>query len=88
MDGGGRGGAGAWRCRASRLESSPVSDIEYPSDLIELERAAWAAIQAGTLTTDQALAVHEGVVAYAAEAGLSRLDVEMGLKKAIRHAEG
>jgi hypothetical protein len=64
-----------------------VSTIDFPADLIELERSAWAAIQAGTLTTDQALAVHEAIVAFAEEAGLERLDVEMALKRAVRHPE-
>ncbi|MGW5633971.1 hypothetical protein [Streptomyces sp. NPDC003832] len=64
-----------------------MATIDFPDDLLELERSAWAAIQAGTLTVDQALAVHEGVVAFATEAGLARIDVEMGLKQAVRHPE-
>jgi hypothetical protein len=59
--------------------------IDFPPDLIELERSAWAAIQAGTLTVDTARAVHEGIAAFAKQAKLSRFDVEMGLKKAVRH---
>lgn len=62
--------------------------IDYPADLIELERTAWAAIQAGNLSLDQATAVHEATAAFAAEAGVARIDVEMGLKQAVRHAEG
>jgi hypothetical protein len=65
-----------------------VSDFDFPDDLLELERAAWAAMQAGTLTADQADAVQQRITAYASEAGLSRYDVEMALKRAVRHAEG
>jgi hypothetical protein len=61
--------------------------FDFPADLIALERAAWSAAQEGTLTADQAAAVHAGVVAFAEEAGLERLDVEMGLKKTVRHPE-
>lgn len=64
-----------------------MATIDFPADLIELERSAWAAIQAGTLTVDQAQAVQDAVTAHAAEAGLDRHDVEMGLKRAVRHAE-
>jgi hypothetical protein len=64
--------------------------IDLPPNLIALERSAWAEIQAGTLTVATAWAVHEGVAAFvqqAKEAGnpVGRLDVEMGLKKAVRH---
>jgi hypothetical protein len=64
-----------------------VSDYDFPDDLLTAEREAWAAIQAGTLTVDQADAVQAGVTAYAEAAGLSRYDVEMALKKAVRHPE-
>jgi hypothetical protein len=64
-----------------------VSDIEYPSDLVELERAAWAAIQAGTLTPEQADAAQRAVTAFATEQGLDRHKVEMGLKRIVRHTE-
>jgi hypothetical protein len=62
--------------------------IEYPSDLIELETAAWAEIQAGALTVDTALAVHQGIAAFIArdDVDATRYDVEMGLKKTVRHA--
>lgn len=63
-----------------------MADFDFPDDLLELERSAWAALQAGTLTVDQAAAVQDGVTAYATEAGLPRYDVEMALKKAVRHA--
>lgn len=62
-----------------------MADIDFPADLLELERDAWAAIQAGTLVPAQAAAVQAGVTAFAAEAGLPRYDVEMGLKQAVRH---
>lgn len=62
--------------------------IDFPAHLLELERSAWAAIQAGTLTVDKAQAVQDAVTAFAAEAGLPRIDVEMGLKQAVRHTEG
>ncbi|AJP04806.1 hypothetical protein TU94_28540 [Streptomyces cyaneogriseus subsp. noncyanogenus] len=63
-----------------------MSDFDFPDDLLELERAAWAAMQAGTLTVDQATAVQGRITAYAAEAGLDRYTVEMVLKKAVWHA--
>ncbi|MFF2502214.1 hypothetical protein ACFVTY_02275 [Streptomyces sp. NPDC058067] len=61
--------------------------IELPPNLIELERSAWAEIQAGTLTVPTALAVHEALAAFTAESGQSRFDVEMALKKRVRHPE-
>ncbi|TGB13818.1 hypothetical protein [Streptomyces sp. MZ04] len=61
--------------------------IELPDDLIVLERSAWEAIQAGTLTVDTALAVQERIREYAAESGKSRLAVETELKKRVRHPE-
>lgn len=64
-----------------------MASIEFPEDLIELERSAWAQIQRGELTVDAARAVHEGIAKFAAEAGLGRYDVEMGLKRVVRHAE-
>ena len=62
-----------------------MSDFDFPENLLAAERTAWAAIQAGTLTVDQANAVQAGVTAYAAEAGLDRYTVEMALKRAVRH---
>jgi hypothetical protein len=61
--------------------------IELPDELIELERSAWAEIQAGTLTVETARAVHEAVAAFAEQAGKPRLEVEMGLKKLVRRSE-
>lgn len=62
-----------------------MSVFDFPEDLLAAERAAWAAIKAGTLTVDQAEAVQAGVTAFAAEAGLDRYAVEMALKKTVRH---
>jgi hypothetical protein len=64
-----------------------VADIDFPDDLIMLERSAWENIQAGTLTVDMARAVQDGINAFAEQAGIPRYDVEMGLKKAVRHAD-
>lgn len=64
-----------------------MSDFDFPPDLLAAEREAWAAIQGQRLTVDQAIAVQDGITAYAAEAGLDRYTVEMALKKAVRHAE-
>lgn len=64
-----------------------ADDLELPAELIEKERTAWQAIRAGTLTVDDAWTVHQAVVAYAAEAEVSRLDVETALKKRVRHPE-
>lgn len=64
-----------------------MASIDFPEDLLALERSAWEAIQAGTLTPEQAHAVHQRVAEFAEEAELPRLEVEMGLKQAVRHAE-
>lgn len=65
-----------------------MADIDFPDNLLALERSAWEEIQAGRLTPATAHAVQGAVTAYAAEAGLDRYTVEMGLKQAVRHAEG
>lgn len=62
-----------------------MATIDFPDDLIELERSAWAEIQRGELTVPTAHAVHAAVAAFAEQAGVGRYDVEMGLKKAVRH---
>ena len=49
-----------------------MADFDFPDDLLELERSAWAAIQAGRLTVDQAVAVQDGITAYAKTAGVIR----------------
>ena len=64
-----------------------MADIDFPDTLIALERSAWEEQQRGALTVDTAHAVHEAVATFAAEAGLPRIDVELGLKQAVRHAE-
>ncbi|MFF9309864.1 hypothetical protein ACF1BS_03045 [Streptomyces sp. NPDC014748] len=64
-----------------------MSAIDFPDDLLALERAAWEAQQAGTLTTAQAAAVQARVTEFAAEQGLDRYVVEMALKRAVRHPE-
>lgn len=63
-----------------------MADIDFPQDLLALERSAWEEIQAGQLTPATAHAVQDAVTGYAAEAGLDRYTVEMGLKQAVRHA--
>lgn len=65
----------------------PVSTFNFPDTLIAAERSAWAAIRAGQLTTDQAAAVQDGITAYAAEHKADRYEVEMALKRAVRHPE-
>ncbi|MFJ8594901.1 hypothetical protein [Streptomyces sp. NPDC093598] len=64
-----------------------MSDIEFPDDLIALERAAWEEHRAGRLTVATANAVQDAITAHAEAVGMSRYDVEMALKKAVRHAE-
>jgi hypothetical protein len=61
--------------------------IELPDDLLNLETRAWEEIQAGQLTTGTALAVQAAVTSHAEEAGLDRHEVEMALKKKVRHPE-
>lgn len=56
-----------------------------PDDLIALERTAWQEIQAGALTVDTAWAVHAAVTAFAKEVGAPRTEIEMKLKKDVRH---
>lgn len=62
--------------------------IELPDDLLALEHAAWAELQAGQLTPDTAAAVQQAVTAHAEQAGIDRYEVEMALKRAVRHPEG
>jgi hypothetical protein len=62
-----------------------VASIEFPEDLIALARTSWAEIQRGELTVDTARAVHEAVTAFAEQAGLRRMDVELGLKTLVRY---
>jgi hypothetical protein len=65
-----------------------VSTFDFPTPLLDLERTAWAAIQAGALTVEQADAVQTGVAKFAEETGADRHKVEMALKKTVRHPEG
>ncbi|WP_392971247.1 hypothetical protein [Streptomyces sp. LN245] len=62
-----------------------MADIEFPDSLLALERSAWENIQAGTLTVATARAVQDGIAAFAEQSGIPRYDVEMGLKRAVRH---
>jgi hypothetical protein len=64
-----------------------VSDIDFPDDLVQLERSAWEAAQRGELTAEQAGAVQAAVTAHAEAAGLDRYTVEMTLKRLVRHPE-
>lgn len=59
--------------------------FDFPAPLLALESAAWEEIQAGRLTVETARAVQEAVSAFAAERGHDRYEVEMGLKRAVRH---
>ncbi|MFE4671395.1 hypothetical protein [Streptomyces sp. NPDC056723] len=61
--------------------------IDFPPNLIALERSAWTEIQEGRLTVPTALAVHEALAKFTKESRESRYDVEMGLKRHVRHPE-
>lgn len=63
--------------------------IELSGELLTLERAAWAEIQAGALTVETAWAVQSAVTEHAAATGQDRGKVEQAVKTAVRHpAEG
>ncbi|MFB7732793.1 hypothetical protein ACFC08_00035 [Streptomyces sp. NPDC056112] len=64
-----------------------MASFDFPADLLALEATAWQAQQQGALTAKQAADVHEAIGAFAKQAELPRLDVEMGLKRAVRHPE-
>ncbi|GGM05781.1 hypothetical protein GCM10010099_22440 [Streptomyces cinereus] len=64
-----------------------MADIDFPADLLELERSAWAEHQRGELTVESAAKVQAGVTALAKTLKANRYEVEMALKKAVRHAE-
>ncbi|MFC8985982.1 hypothetical protein [Streptomyces sp. NPDC057115] len=64
-----------------------MSTFDFPESLLAAERAAWEAIQAGQLTVQQATAVHDGIAAYANQIGAGRHEVEMALKRVVRHGE-
>ena len=59
--------------------------MDLPDDVIDLERSAWAEIQAGALTLETAGAVQARITAVAAELGENRYDVERELKRIVRH---
>ncbi|MFH8627740.1 hypothetical protein ACH4A8_38635 [Streptomyces vietnamensis] len=61
--------------------------IELSDELIKLEEAAWAEIQAKELTPNTAAAVQAAITAHAEATGQSRYDVEAALKKRVRHPE-
>lgn len=58
--------------------------IELSDELIKLEEAAWAEIQAKALTVDTAAAVQSAITEHAKATGQSRYDVEMELKRQVR----
>ncbi|MFJ2851298.1 MULTISPECIES: hypothetical protein [Streptomyces] len=64
-----------------------MADIDIPAHLIELESAAWAEQQQGALTYAAANAVQAAYREHAATAGVSRLDLEMAVKQAVRHPQ-
>ncbi|MFI9244124.1 hypothetical protein ACIGXF_16400 [Streptomyces sp. NPDC053086] len=64
-----------------------MSDIDFPDDLVQLERSAWEAAQQGELTAEQAAEVQAGITAFAEATGLDRYTVEMALKRVVRHQE-
>lgn len=64
-----------------------MATIDFPEDLIALERTAWEEIQAGRLAVATATAVQARLTEFAAETGIDRYAAEMGLKKAVRHPE-
>ncbi|MFK8850522.1 hypothetical protein [Streptomyces sp. Ac-502] len=61
--------------------------IELTGELIKLEAAAWAEIQAGALTADTAEQVQAAITAHAEATGASRFEVERELKRRVRHPE-
>ncbi|MFF9118222.1 hypothetical protein ACF09Y_21930 [Streptomyces massasporeus] len=64
-----------------------MSDIEFPDTLIAPERTAWEEHRAGRLTVATANAVQDAITAHAKAVGMPRVEVEMALKRAVRHAE-
>lgn len=59
--------------------------IELPPELVALERAAWTEQQAGALTVDTAARVQAAVTAHAEATGQNRFEVEMAVKRQVRH---
>ena len=64
-----------------------MSEIDFPDDLVQLERSAWEAAQRGELTAALAAEVQAAITAHAEATGLDRYTVEMALKKLVRHGE-
>ncbi|MFE7566188.1 hypothetical protein ACFU76_04380 [Streptomyces sp. NPDC057539] len=74
-----------------------AKDIEVPDDLLRLQRAANAARVEATRETyspeawrpwvEAAAVVQNAVAEHAAEAGVSRYELEMAVKKAAREAD-
>ncbi|MGW1840838.1 hypothetical protein, partial [Streptomyces sp. NPDC002067] len=64
----------------------PVA-IELSDELIELGTRSWTEIQAHALTVETAEAVHTAIVAHAEATGQRRIDVEMELKRRVRHPD-
>ncbi|MFF4858696.1 hypothetical protein ACFY2N_27835 [Streptomyces rubiginosohelvolus] len=65
-----------------------MADIDIPPHLIDLESAAWAEQQQGALTYAAADAVQAAYREHAAATGVSRLNLEMAVKQAVRHPAG
>lgn len=61
--------------------------IELSDELIKLEEAAWAEIQAGQLTVDTAAAVQAAITEHAKTTGEDRFKIEAALKKRVRHPD-
>ncbi len=64
-----------------------MANIDIPAHLIDLESAAWAEQQQGALTYAAAEAVQTAYREHAAATGVSRLEMEMAVKQAVRHPE-
>jgi hypothetical protein len=64
-----------------------MADITLTDDLIALEQAAWAEIQAGALTLDTAAAVQAAITAHAEATGQDRYKAEQALKQQVRHTQ-
>ncbi|MFB6696391.1 hypothetical protein [Streptomyces rubiginosohelvolus] len=64
-----------------------MADIDIPPHLIELESAAWAEQQAGALTLATAAAVQAAYRRHGVS-GVGRMEMEMAVKRAVRHPEG
>ncbi|OXY83845.1 hypothetical protein [Streptomyces sp. 2R] len=66
-----------------------MAKIDIPQHLIDLESTAWAEQQVGDLTVESAAAVQQAITERAATDGkVSRCELEMAVKKAVRHPEG